>query len=211
VGDRVFVVGAPLGISHTLTVGYLSARRAPDALMTGLSNAELFQTDAAINQGNSGGPMFNMKGEVVGIVSHMISVSGGFEGLGFAVTSNAARELLIDRKGFWGGLSAYHLQGDMADILNVPQAEGLLVQVVAKGSPSERLGLRGGTKPGRIGDVDLVLGGDIILEVQGVPVARKAFPSIREQLSELQPGQLIKVKVLRDGEVLLLQKAHEAQ
>ena len=83
VGDKVFVIGAPLGVSHTLTVGHLSARRAPNSLAGSMLSTELLQTDAAINPGNSGGPMFNMEGQVIGIVSHIISLSGGAEGLGF--------------------------------------------------------------------------------------------------------------------------------
>ena len=114
IGAPVFVVGAPLGASHTLTVGYISARRKPNDTLNGMSRAEFFQTDAAINQGNSGGPLFNMQGEVIGIVSHILSHSGGSEGLGFAVTSKVARQLL-ERKSFWSGLGGYMLSGTMAD------------------------------------------------------------------------------------------------
>ena len=78
--------------------------------------AEFFQTDAAINQGNSGGPMFNRRGEVIGIVSHILTQSGGFEGLGFVVTTNTARELLLDRKSYWGGIDGYLLHGPLARI-----------------------------------------------------------------------------------------------
>src|SRR3989442_5139983 len=88
VGDQVFVVGAPLGISHTLTVGHISARRKPDGPLSRMSPAEFFQTDAAINPGDSGGPLFNMAVAVICIVSHILSTSGGSEGPGFAVTSN---------------------------------------------------------------------------------------------------------------------------
>lgn len=201
VGDEVFVVGAPLGISHTLTVGHLSARRAP-AAMSGLSTAELFQTDAAINRGNSGGPMFDMRGEVIGIVSHMISRSGGFEGLGFAVTANAARELLLERDAFWSGLSSYMLEGRMAEVFNLPQAEGLLVQQVAQGSPAERLGLCGGDLRATIGQEQLVVGGDVILSVQGIPVERRSVARIRERLSQLEPSESLELRIFRSGELL---------
>src|SRR5207245_11029881 len=95
VGDPIFVVGAPLGISHTRTAGHVSARRGPNALSDGMSLAEFFQTDAAINEGDSGGPVFNMAGEVIGIVSNIVTRSGGSEGIGFAVTSNVARRLMM--------------------------------------------------------------------------------------------------------------------
>jgi len=90
VGDQAFIVGAPYGIGHTLTVGHISARHKPNTVYSGMSLAEFLQTDAAINHGNSGGPMFSLRGEIVGIVSHIISKSGGFEGLGFVVTSNSS-------------------------------------------------------------------------------------------------------------------------
>src|SRR5713101_7574552 len=85
IGDRVFIVGAPYAISRTLTVGHVSGRHRPGRVWDRFALAEFLQTDAAINQGNSGGPMFSMDGEVLGIVSHLISQSGGFEGLGFVV------------------------------------------------------------------------------------------------------------------------------
>jgi S1-C subfamily serine protease len=98
VGDQVIVVGAPYGLSYSLSVGYISARWPPNTVYKSMPLAEFFQTDATINTGNSGGPMFNMKGEVVGIVSHNISKSGGSEGLGFVVTMNTAKQLKQDLK-----------------------------------------------------------------------------------------------------------------
>src|SRR6185436_755265 len=98
VGDQVLVVGAPYGLSYSLSVGYISARWAPNTVYRAFPLAEFLQTDATINTGNSGGPMFNLAGEVVGIVSHNISKGGGSEGLGFVVTINTARELLLARR-----------------------------------------------------------------------------------------------------------------
>src|SRR5262245_44474095 len=169
VGDRIFVVGAPLGVSHTLTVGYISGRRTPGSTVSGMAPVEFFQTDAAINQGNSGGPMFNMQGEVVGIVSYILSRSGGSQGLGFAVTSKVAR-VLLEKPAFWSGIDGYFLDGDLASVFNIPApGVGLLVQRVAKGSPAERLGLKAGTIRARVGDEDLIVGGDVILGVLDVP------------------------------------------
>jgi S1-C subfamily serine protease len=137
VGEPIFVVGAPLGITHTLTAGHISARRRPKATLGGMSLAEFFQTDAAINQGNSGGPMFNMAGQVIGVVSHIISRSGGSEGLGFAVTSNLARQVLLEEKSVWSGLDGYLLSGDLARVFNLPPpGVGMLVQRIAERSPS---------------------------------------------------------------------------
>ncbi len=200
VGDQIFIVGAPLGISHTLTVGHISARRITDNLFGGMLNAEMFQTDAAINVGNSGGPMFSMAGEVIGIVSHMISQSGGYEGLGFVMTSNLANELLIKRRGIWSGLEGYTLSGELAGIFNLPQNRAVLVQRVAKGSPASRMGLLPGFLPAVIDGEPVLLGGDIILEVNGIKYSEPdALQRIRAYVSSLLAGEELKMTVLRRG------------
>jgi serine protease Do len=200
VGDQVLVVGAPLGISHTLTVGHLSARRQPTRMMGEFQLAEFLQTDAAINVGNSGGPMFNLEGEVIGLVSHIISQTGGSEGLGFAVSSNTARRLLLESAGVWSGLHGVVLEGQNAAILNLPVPSGLLVQEVAKGSLAEKLGLRPGKVHATIEDEPILLGGDVIIKVMGIPLAAAdSHQSIRDKLIGLRKGETIRVTVLRAG------------
>src|SRR3989449_5235967 len=187
VGEQVFVVGAPLGVSHTLTVGYISGRRRPNATFSGMSRAEYFQTDAAVNQGNSGGPMFNLQGEIIGIVSYILSHSGGSEGLGFAITSKVARQLMLEQKSFWSGVNGYMLSGDLAQVFNVPPpGVGVLVQRIAADSPAERAGLKGGTMRATIGDEDLIVGGDIVLAIQGVSLAEpNGLATARQKITEL--------------------------
>lgn len=200
VGDQVFIVGAPYGIGHTLTVGHISARHTPNTVYSGMSLAEFLQTDAAINQGNSGGPMFSLRGEIIGIVSHIISRSGGFEGLGFVVTSNMARRLLLERRSFWSGVDGYVLTGELARVLNLPQPIGLLVQRVAAQSPAAKAGLLGGSVRATIGGQTLTVGGDIVLDVQGLPIAgRSSYEAIQARLSQLHPGVPITITVLRGG------------
>jgi len=201
VGDEVFVVGAPLGISHSLTVGHISARRDAAGPLGRMSPAEFFQTDAAINPGDSGGPLFNMSGEVVGIVSHILSTSGGSEGLGFAVTSNVTRRLLLEEKSFWSGMSSYLVSGDLARVLNLPPpGAGLLVQRIASGSPADRIGLRAGTVRATIGDDNLILGGDIILEVEGIPLAGpEGYVLARRRVRDLPTGEIVTITILRAG------------
>jgi S1-C subfamily serine protease len=201
VGDQIFIIGAPYGISHTLTVGHVSGRHRPNTIYSELATAEFLQTDAAINQGNSGGPMFNLAGEVVGIVSHIISKSGGFEGLGFVVTSNMARTLLLERRSFWSGVQGFVLRDHLAKIFNVPQSTGVLVQRVAAGSPAERTGLRPGTRKATIDGQTFVVGGDIILSIGSVQVGE---PGSRERILALRrslvPGSTLTIVVLRDGQ-----------
>lgn len=205
VGDQVLVVGAPYGLSYSLSVGYVSARWAPNTVYRAFPLAEFLQTDATINTGNSGGPMFNLAGEVVGIVSHNISKGGGSEGLGFVVTINAARELLLARRSIWSGLEGHTLSGELAAIFNLPQPEGFLVKTVAKGSPAEGAGIRGGNRTAVIDGQTLVVGGDILLAVDGIPTGNLAdYQRMRDHMQKLAPGATIRVTVLRAGRVLNL-------
>ena len=205
-GDDVFVIGAPYGISHSLSVGHVSARRKAPVSFGGPLRLELLQTDAAINRGNSGGPLFNMSGEVVGIVSYIFSQSGGFEGLGFAVTSNIAQQLVIAGKGFWNGADGIILSDDAARIFNVPQPAGFLVQRIADNSPAQRIGLIGGTYRATIAGEELLLGGDIVLEVGGIPVTPDGGTELKmiEYLNKLKPGDTATMKVLRGGQTIEL-------
>ena len=205
VGDDIFVIGAPYGYSHTVSKGIISARYKPGEIDSELSQTELLQTDAAINQGNSGGPMFNEKGEVIAIVSHIISHSGGNEGLGFAVTSNMAKKLLLEEKPVWSGVDGIIIS-KLAGVLNVPQPAGYLVQHVAQNSIAARMGIRGGSIPTKIYDSQFLLGGDIIIEILGMPIENSAdtFKPIRKKLSALKQGDIVTVKVLRSGKIITL-------
>ena len=201
VGDRIIVVGAPHGLEQSLSVGYISGRRKLGDMSDQLIPIEFLQTDAAINQGNSGGPMFNMDGEVVGIVSFILTKSGGFDGMGFAASINVAKELLLKEKSHWIGIDVVILTTELAEILNVPQASGFLVQRVAKKSPAEQIGLRPGRMPVKIGNNDYILGGDIILEVGGRKVTSNMedIKKIREIVVNKPGLKGITFKVLRAG------------
>jgi S1-C subfamily serine protease len=205
VGQRIFVIGAPYGLSHTLTVGRISARRLPGRLGGPIALAEFFQADVAINRGNSGGPMFNMKGEIIGIVSHILSQSGAFEGVGFSVTSNSIKQLMLTRRTPWSGISVFGLDKSLAGIFNLPQDSGVLVQRVAKGSPGARLGLLPSFLPAKIGEHEILLGGDIILEVDGFQVGTfESYIPLREHLAALDDDRTVTVKVLRRGKIVEL-------
>jgi S1-C subfamily serine protease len=206
VGDEVFLVGAPYGLSYTLTAGHISGRHAADNRISDTALREFLQTDAAINQGNSGGPMFNLNGEVIGIVTNIVSQSGGSEGLGFAATSKMARQLLLDQKPFWSGIEGFLLTGDLARALNVPQPAGLLVERVADGSPAARAGVIAGSMRANIAGEDLLLGGDIVLEVDGLPYedSSENYSRLLAHLTKLKVGDNIVLKVFRQGQVVKL-------
>jgi serine protease Do len=205
VGDPVIIVGAPYGLSYSLSDGLVSARWKPNTVYKTMPLAEFFQTTATINTGNSGGPMFAMNGQVIGIVSHNISKSGGSEGLGFVVTINTAKKLLLEKKSFWAGLEGQLLTDEQADLLNLPPgATGYIIKTVAKDSPAEQLGLRGATMMVNLGGEQVPLGGDILLTVEGMKAEAANLTKIRDAMSSKQPGSPFKVTVLRAGKVLEL-------
>ena len=208
VGSSVFVIGSPRGITHTLTAGYLSAHRPLEVPLIGASTIDLIQTDAAINKGNSGGPLFNMQGEVLGIVSHIVSESGGSEGLGFAIASNAARRLLLERGVFWSGIESVTLSGIFARAFNLPEGKsGALVQAVANGSMGARIGLLGGTITATLEGQKVLLGGDILLDVMGIDVANPAIYALfQDKLSKLDPDGEVSITILRAGATVQLSK-----
>lgn len=166
IGSEVFIIGAPYGISQTLSVGHLSGRL-NRGLMIGGTPIEFLQTDTAINTGNSGGPMFNTSGEVIGIVSFILTKSGGFDGIGFATSANTARQALLTSSGVLAGFEGIMLDAQTAELLNLPQT-GLLVQRVNANSMVASAGLIAGTVPAEIGGRKLLLGGDLIVEINGL-------------------------------------------
>jgi S1-C subfamily serine protease len=201
IGDRVLVIGAPMGISYTLTAGILSARRDANKLYGGFEEGELFQTDAAISPGNSGGPLLNMQGEVIGIVSHILTTGGGSEGLGFAVTSNSAKKLLMGGRGLWTGVEFYPLRGKFARLFNLPQPAGAVVQKVAPHSLGAKLQLKPAAGEITYKDETIPVDGDIVLAVGGIEFSVQNREAIRDYLAGLTPGDTLWMKVLRDGKV----------
>ena len=205
VGEQVMVVGAPYGLAYSMSVGWISARWPPNTIFPDMPLAEFFQTTATINTGNSGGPLFNMVGEVIGIVSQNISKSGGSEGLGFVVTTKSARSLLVPRKTFWGALQGMLLTGRLASVFNVPAPAGFLVKTVSQGSMASTMGLQEADGVVTIGGKDIPVGGDIILSVEDITVVSEDnIEMIRNRLAGLAPGAPFKMTVLRAGKLVEL-------
>lgn len=202
IGEDVFVLGAPHGFKQSLSRGILSGRFSPENLMNNFIKIEFLQTDASINPGNSGGPMFNMNGEVIGIASRIYTNSGGFEGIGFAMSSNVANKLLMEETTIWAGMESIMVDGSLAAALNVPQGSGLLVLTLSSKGAASQLGLQGGYIPANIEGTDLLLGGDIILEMAGIQVTDlNSIFEIRQKIANTKTGNDISMTILRNGKI----------
>lgn len=199
IGNEVFVIGTPYGLEHTLTVGHLSGRRIHQH--PSFNKIEFIQTDAAMNQGNSGGPLFLASGELIGVVSYIQSQSGGNEGLGFAASTAMVKNILIDQPMVWFGIEYSFLTPVMAAALNVPQRAGLLIEKVATQSFAEKLGLKEGVIPAVIDDTPVILGGDVILAIGPHILSgeEQNYLNILKYIKSLKGGEKIKFKVLRMG------------
>jgi Do/DeqQ family serine protease len=187
VGDVVLAVGNPLGVGQTVTMGIVSAKGRATGLGDG-SYEDFLQTDAPINQGNSGGALVNTAGELVGINSQIVSPSGGNIGIGFAVPSNMAKnvmdQLVANGRVHRGllGVTVQGITGDLAAGLGLGKAEGALVSGVTPGGAADKAGIRRG---------------DVILSYQGRPVIDTN--SLRNDIAATKPGTTIALEVLRDG------------
>ena len=206
VGDQIFVIAAPYGLNQTLTAGHVSGRHQLGKEPESPTGVEFLQTDAAINGGNSGSPMFTLDGEVVGIVSNIVSRSGGSEGLAFAATSNTAKRLLLERKPFWSGIEGVLVDGNLAKALNLPQTAGILVQRVAEGSIAWRLGIHPGTLRANVEGGDLLLGGDVVLSVNEIQVPEHSgsYDPIYNGVVTLKPGNSLVITIFRQGQIIKL-------
>ncbi len=187
VGDVVLAVGNPLGIGQTVTAGIVSAKGRSTGLSDG-SFEDFLQTDAPINQGNSGGALVNTNGLLVGINSQIVSPSGGNIGIGFAIPSNMARvvmEQLIDSGKVQRGQLGIGIQPvtpEIAAKLKLPGARGVLVDNVAGDSAAAQARIRPG---------------DVIVAFNGQPVSDGN--TLRNQVAATRPGTEVEVTVLRDG------------
>lgn len=202
IGDEIAIIGTPYGFEYSLSRGIISASYIDRTKTSGFAFAEFFQTDAAVNKGNSGGPMFNLEGEVIGIVSYIVSESGGFEGLGFAATYNISRKMVIDDRKYVG-LSGYWLNEKQCELFNVPQKKALLIQHVLDESPADMAGLNGSNIIINMFEEEVKVGGDIILSVNDISLDSEAnlFKLISTHMFSEGP-ETINLTILRKGEIL---------
>ena len=187
VGDIVLAVGNPLGVGQTVTMGIVSAKGRSTSVGDG-SYEDFLQTDAPINQGNSGGALVNTNGELIGINSQILSPSGGNIGIGFAVPSNMAKnvmdQLIANGRVHRGrlGVTVQGVTNDLAAGLGLTKAEGALVSDVTDGSAADKAGIKRG---------------DVILSYQGRPVIDTN--SLRNDIAATKPGSTVTLQVMRDG------------
>ncbi|HBB89832.1 MAG TPA: protease Do [Blastocatellia bacterium] len=197
VGDVVLAIGNPLGIGQTVTMGIISAKGRQTGLSSGAFE-DFLQTDAPINQGNSGGALVSTNSELIGINSQMLSPSGGSIGIGFAIPSNMGRtvaDTLVKtgkvRRGQLG-ITVVKANSEPAKALGVKETKGVVVALIKPGGPADRAGLKAG---------------DVITALNGVEV--NDLNVFRNQVASTAPGTPVTLNVLRDGRELQLRATLE--
>ena len=205
VGEPVAALGSPFGNESSLSVGVVSAtRRSIASLTSGYDVADAIQTDAPITHGNSGGPLFDARGRVIGINAQINSNSGQSEGVGFAIPINAAnrsfRQLVRNGRVAYAyvGINAEDLTPTIAKEFDYPVDRGAVIATVVPDSPGEHAGLRGGDERRTLNGFDFRVGGDVVVQIGGTNV-RSAADLVRIVSERLAPGQEIAFTVLRDG------------
>jgi S1-C subfamily serine protease len=209
VGQKVYAIGNPFGFSGTMTRGIISSirsiRESEGALIE-----DAIQTDAAINPGNSGGPLLNSHGEVIGI-NTMIATGGGADqsaGIGFAIPINTAKAVLSDLTRYGRvkrpslGITSYAIGPDLASQMNLAVDSGVLVQKVIPGGAAERAGLRGGNQQAYVGNTPIILGGDLIVAIDGREV--DAPEEINALTEKHQAGDTVSVTFYRGHKQITL-------
>jgi S1-C subfamily serine protease len=206
VGDPVVAIGNPFGLDRTVTSGIVSALQRQIQAPNGFSIDNVIQTDAAINPGNSGGPLINGAGEVIGINSQIETGGNGGDGnvgIGFAIPINTAKEVIseLETKGSvehaYLGISGIPIEPQLAKAVNLPVEEGVLVETVEKGGPAAKVGIEGGSTPVTIQSAEVLLGGDIITEVEGQKVG--GMEQLQNLIGEHKPGDKLELTFIDSG------------
>jgi S1-C subfamily serine protease len=209
VGDPVVAIGNPLGETRTATTGIVSVvNRSLDSLQGNVQIRGAIQTDAAINHGNSGGPLIDDRGDVIGITSQILSddpnnPQSGSIGIGFAVPINTVKsvadQIIAHGKAqhTYLGILGTELTPSLAQALNLGVDHGVLIGQVQSGSPAAKAGLRAGKTQATIGGQTVALGGDIITSVDGKQI--HTFDDLSGAISAKKPGQTVQLGILRDG------------
>jgi S1-C subfamily serine protease len=204
VGDPVVAIGNPFGLDRTVTSGIVSALQRQIQAPNGFSISDVIQTDAAVNPGNSGGPLLDASGQVIGINSQIASQGGGNEGVAFAVPIATAREVVsqiledgsVERA--YLGITGGDITPEVAEALDLPVQEGVLVEQVFSGGPADAAGIKGATGQVTIAGQSFPVGGDIITKLDGEEVT--GMEQVISAVNEHDPGEEVTLTVLRNGE-----------
>jgi S1-C subfamily serine protease len=201
VGQKVLAIGNPFGFQGTLTTGVISTLGRNIDAENNARMEGMIQTDAAINSGNSGGPLLDSQGSVIGINTAIYGPNGGNVGIGFALPINRAKTMLEDfragRKPARLGISTVLIAGDVAQALELPTSGGLLIQEVARGSSADAAGLHGARRLVVIGNQEVGIGGDFITAVDGKKVSE--MDAVTRALGKKHSGDTLDLTVFRGG------------
>ncbi|MCW4032465.1 MAG: trypsin-like peptidase domain-containing protein [Candidatus Bathyarchaeota archaeon] len=207
IGERVYAIGTPFGLSGSMTEGIVSQLGRTLPAVGGYLTPSVIQVDAAINPGNSGGPLLNIYGEVIGVNTAIQSETGVFSGVGFAIPSNlvkkVASSLILsgEHKHAWIGISGMSLNIQLEEIMGLNNTKGFLIQEVTVDSPAERGGLRGGEEIVTIDDQEVKIGGDVVIAADDISIIRLEDLLVYLEY-EKSPGDEIVLKIIRDGELI---------
>lgn len=201
VGQKAIAIGNPFGLERTLTVGIISSIGRTLRAVNGRVMRGIIQTDAAVNPGNSGGPLLDSSGKMIGITTAIFSPVGANIGIGFAIPVNTAKKIvpqLIDKGRVsrpWLGITGQDINADMANLLKLPSA-GILVAKVEKGSPADKAGIKGGKNSVMIGNLRIIIGGDMIVAINGKTI--KNMDQVVEEIESMSIGQTVELTIIRD-------------
>jgi S1-C subfamily serine protease len=200
VGQKVYAIGNPFGLAGTMTRGIVSSIR-PVREPNGATIDEAIQTDAAINPGNSGGPLMNWHGEVIGINTMILSSVGQNAGIGFAIPINTAKAVLNDLMTLGRvrrpalGVRTIPITPELANEIGLAADYGLLIIDVTPGSSAEQAGLRGGTERAYLGNIPIMLGGDLIVAIDGEKVQDEQ--DLAQTMNNHRAGDTVKITIYR--------------
>ncbi|HEV3308234.1 MAG TPA: trypsin-like peptidase domain-containing protein [Candidatus Sulfotelmatobacter sp.] len=205
VGQKVYAIGNPFGLAGTMTRGIVSSIR-PVREPNGATIDEAIQTDAAINPGNSGGPLMNWHGEVIGINTMILSSVGQNAGIGFAIPINTAKAVLNDLMTLGRvrrpalGVRTIPISAELADEMGLPVDYGLLIVQVIPGGSADQAGLRGGTERAYLGNIPIMLGGDLIVAIDGEKIEDEQ--TLSQMMNNHRAGDTVKVTIYRSKKKL---------
>lgn len=208
VGESVTAIGNPYGLSGSMTSGIVSQiGRLLPSQNNGFLIPDVIQTDAAINPGNSGGALLNMNGDVVGVTTAIYSSDGSFSGVGFAIPSNTVSKIipfLIEQGSYkhtWIGITSLDITPDIADILGLDEAKGVMIMNVVKDGPASKSGLRGSSEIVEKDGIEYTVGGDVILTIDDKDV-RKIDDIVSYLQKEKSVGDTTTFKIFREDKII---------